>query len=56
VYWIVNLIDHQVEVYSEPGPQGYRSRHTFRRGRHVPVAIDGLERGRIAVADILPRK
>jgi Uma2 family endonuclease len=56
VYWIVNLIDHQVEVYSDPGPDGYRSSRIFKRGRYVPVLIDGLERGRIAVADVLPRK
>ena len=24
VYWIVNLVDRQVEVYSNPGPNGYR--------------------------------
>ena len=26
VYWIVNLVDRQVEVYSRPGKAGYRSR------------------------------
>ena len=25
VYWIVNLVDRQVEVYSRPGKKGYRS-------------------------------
>ena len=25
VYWIVNVDDGQVEVYSDPGPSGYRS-------------------------------
>ena len=25
VYWIVNVDDGQVEVYSDPGPAGYRS-------------------------------
>ncbi len=24
VYWIVNLIDRQVEVYADPGPDGYQ--------------------------------
>ena len=54
VYWIVNLIDGHVEVYTGPGPGGYRSRQDFKPGQTVPVIIDGHEVGRIAVADILP--
>jgi Uma2 family endonuclease len=55
VYWIVNLVDDQVEVYSDPGPDGYRSSQSVKRGQDVPVVIDGVELGRIAVADVLPR-
>jgi Uma2 family endonuclease len=54
VYWIVNLVDNQVEVYSNPGPGGYKSRQDFKPGQDVPVVIDGAEVGRIAVAAILP--
>ena len=54
VYWIVNLMDRQVEVYTGPGPDGYASREDFREGTDVRVVIDGVEVGRIAVADILP--
>jgi Uma2 family endonuclease len=54
VYWIVNLVDGHVEVYTDPGPTGYRSRQDFSPGESVPVVIDGHEVGRIAVADILP--
>jgi Uma2 family endonuclease len=54
VYWIVNLVDGQVEVYTGPGPTGYQSRQDFTHGQTVPVVIDGREVGRIAVADILP--
>ncbi len=56
VYWIVNLVDRQVEVYTKPGPRGYRSTEVFKEGRSVPVVIDGREVGRIAVDDILPPK
>jgi Uma2 family endonuclease len=55
VYWIVNLIDRQVEVHTNPGPGGYGSRQIFKPGEEIPVVIDGIERGRIAVADIMPR-
>jgi Uma2 family endonuclease len=61
VYWIVNLRDRQVEVYTDPDPGphvsgvgGYRSRVDYQPGQDVPVVIDGQEVGRIAVADLLP--
>lgn len=58
VYWIVNLVDFQIEVYTDPtGPDAeprYRERKDYRMGDHVPVVIDGREVGRIAVADLLP--
>ena len=54
VYWIVNLVDRQVEVYTDPGPAGYASRKDFVSGQRVPVVIDGQQSGQIAVDDILP--
>ena len=54
VYWIVNLVDRWVEVYTDPGPTGYASRKDFPSGQQVPVVIDGRQTGQIAVDDILP--
>ncbi len=58
IYWIVNLVARQVEVYTEPsGPSdapGYRQRADFGADREVPVVLDGVEVGRIAVKDLLP--
>ncbi len=48
------LSDRQVEVYMVPYADGYHSRQDFTSGQHVPVVVDGVETGRIAVADILP--
>jgi Uma2 family endonuclease len=53
-YWIVNLVDRQVEVYTLPYAGGYHSRQDFTAGQDVPVVIDGVEAGRIRIADILP--
>ena len=36
VYWIVNLVDRQVEVYTDPGPGGYGSTAIFREGQSSP--------------------
>ena len=55
VYWIVNLIDRQVEVYTAPSSDGYSSCVIFNPGQSVPVVINGVEVGQIAVAEILPR-
>jgi Uma2 family endonuclease len=54
VYWIVNLINQQVEVYTGPGADGYSACVTYKPGESVPVVIEGVEVGRIAVSDILP--
>ena len=54
VYWIVNLVDRRIEVYTDPGPMGYGSRTDYSAGHHVPVFIDGQRCGQIAVDDILP--
>ncbi len=54
VYWIVNLVDRWIEVYTDPGPAGYASRTDFPSGQQVPVVIDGRHAGQIAVDDILP--
>ena len=54
VYWIVNLVDGQVEVYSNPGPARYPALDVLAPGHVLTVIIDGVEVGQIPVADILP--
>jgi Uma2 family endonuclease len=54
VYWIINLIKGQVEVYSDPARGRYPKPQIFKRGRKVPVVICGQQCGEIAVDDILP--
>ena len=57
VYWIVNLIDRRVEVYTQPrgGKNPTYKQHTdYGPDDAVPVVIGGKERGRIAVKELLP--
>ena len=54
--WIVNLVDRQIEVYSRPGKNGYRSHKTFGSGEQVPVAIGGQKLPAIAVDSLLPHR
>ena len=53
-YWIVNLVDRQVEVYSRPGPDGYQTRDVYGVGQSVPVLIGGIAVEPIEVASIFP--
>lgn len=58
IYWLVNLIDRQIEVFSLPsGPcaePDFAERQVYLPGQQVPVLLDGQEVGRIAVEELLP--
>jgi Uma2 family endonuclease len=61
-YWIINLVDRCVEVYTEPtGPASqhtpqpdYRKVRTLGPDDSVAVILEGREVGRIAMRDLLP--
>ena len=58
IYWIVNLIDRRVEVYTQPrGGKNptYRTRRDYGPAESVPVALAGKTVGSIPVREILPR-
>ncbi len=58
VYWIVNVVDSQVEVYTDPDPAatppGYRTRTDYAPGQDVPLVLDGVAVGSIPAAELLP--
>jgi Uma2 family endonuclease len=57
VYWIVDVQRGRVEVYTASKRRrapGYGKPRIFKTGQSVPVIIDGVEVGRIAVSEILP--
>lgn len=51
-YWIVNLIDRQVEVYREPTPNGYARHDVFLSGGMVQALL--VPAAQVAVSDLLP--
>ena len=59
VYWIVNIPNRRIDVYSRPISRSELSRYeewqSFGIGDMVPVMIEGVEVGKIAVKDVLPR-
>ncbi len=50
-YWIVNLLDNQIEVYRNPSGQVYQSIETFTKGQTLTIEL--LPEVTIAVTDIL---
>lgn len=57
-YWIVNLVDRQVEVYTSPTGVGanseYGQRQDYHSGDSAPLILDGVTVATIPVADLLP--
>ena len=57
-YWIINLVDRQIEVYTDPtGPASapqYRKRQDFRGSDVVPLILAGQQVAAIPVNDLLP--
>jgi hypothetical protein len=57
-YWIINLPDRLVEVYTGPTGPGpapqYRKHQDYRPGDAMPLIIAGQTVGSIAVNDLLP--
>lgn len=58
IYWIINLIDHCVEVYTHPAATGdqatYHERLVRGEGERVEVVVAGEGCGSIEVASLLP--
>jgi Uma2 family endonuclease len=57
-YWILNLPESRCEAYTEPSGPGdepdYRQRQNYGPTEEIPLMIEGVEVGRIAVQALLP--
>ena len=56
-YWIVNLVESQLEVYTQPKggkSAAYRDRQDYARQEAMPLVVAGRELGKIAVRDLFP--
>lgn len=54
VYWIVNLVEEQIEVYENVGLIDYLTKNTYQHGDEVPVKVDGEFIAVFSVSDLLP--
>lgn len=57
-YWIVNIPDRAVEVYTQPsGPApapGYATSRVYQADSSVPLALGGVALGTIPVDELFP--
>ena len=53
-YWIVNLPDQRVEVYSAPAAASYPAPTLYAAGDLVPLVLDGVTVAHVPAADLLP--
>lgn len=51
-YWVVNLVDHTIEVHTDPIADRYDTNATFRRGENI--ALRNAPTRSISVAAVLP--
>lgn len=57
-YWVVNLLDRRIELYSQPDPAAtpptYNLRQPFGPDTSVPLSLPDITPASIPVADLLP--
>jgi Uma2 family endonuclease len=58
IYWVINVADRQVEVYSDPDPAAstpsYRGRVDYKPGDQLPITLAGASIATVPVRDLLP--
>src|SRR5262245_37590070 len=55
IYWIVNLQDNRIEVYTQPRggrTPAYQRREDYSPGQEIPVVINDREVARLRVSDL----
>jgi Uma2 family endonuclease len=53
-YWVVDVANRRVEVYSAPAGGAYTAHRTLAPGDALPLTLGGVPAGILAVADLLP--
>jgi Uma2 family endonuclease len=56
-YWVVNLVESQIEVYTQPRAgrsPGYRRRQDWKAHDKLPLTLDGRTITQLPVCDLLP--
>jgi hypothetical protein len=56
-FWLINLVEGQVEVYTQPKAgkaPAFKQRRDYRKEERVPLLLDGHQIAQLAVSDLCP--
>ncbi len=53
-YWIVNLVDRQIEVHTLPVGDGYTNVQNYTAGQSLPLTLDGIVVAMIPFEEMMP--
>ena len=53
-YWIVNVVDRQIEVHTLPVGEGYTNVQNYAAGQSLPLTLDGVVVAMLSVDALLP--
>jgi len=52
-YWLINLVDRKVEVYTDPQAGQYRSKVEYLENETVPLILDGVKIAEFPVSELI---
>lgn len=54
-FWLINLIDRRVEVYTKPRSGKYQKKTEYSERTSVPLVLDGVKMAEIPVSELLTK-
>ncbi len=54
-FWLINLVERKVEVYTRPRGSRYQKKIVYDEGVSVPLVLDGKLVAEIDVAELIAR-
>jgi Uma2 family endonuclease len=55
-FWLINLVDRRIEVYSKPRNGKYQKKVEYLEKETAPLILDGVKIADIPVSELLPKK
>src|SRR5262245_12245308 len=54
-FWLINLVDRKVEVYTKPRGGKYQKKVEYTENQSVPLVLDGMKIAEFPVSDLLAK-
>ena len=53
LFWLINLVDRKVEVYTDPQAGEYRNKTEYVENEIVPLVLDGVKIAEFPVSELI---